>query len=414
MKIRRIDVLVIGAGASGLTSAIKLAEMGYEVSVVERENTLGGILNQCIHSGFGLHYFNEELTGPEFADRLIGLLPDALYLAPNATVDRLIDDENGLGALVFSPESGITRYSSRAIVLAMGCRERNRGNIHIPGSRPSGVYTAGLAQRLVNIEGYIPGKDVVIVGSGDIGLIMARRMSWVGAKVHCVVEIQPYPSGLTRNIVQCLNDFNIPLHLSHVVTKINGNDRVQSVEISPVSREKERGPGSFTVECDTLLLSVGLVPENELTRKFGIAMNHETSGPKVDSRLMTSKPGVFACGNVLHVHDLVDYACEEAERCAKGVDEFLRGVAPETGGPVVSGANVRYVVPGAYNPGSDNRFYLRPMIVKNKSRLSVRAGEVEIYGKNLPHVQPSEMVEATLSKDALKACSGQTLEVRIE
>ena len=414
MKVRQVDVLVIGAGASGLATAGRLSRIGYEVSVVERESTMGGILNQCIHSGFGLHYFNEELTGPEFADRLIDQLPGSLCIAFNSTVDRLIEDEEGLGAVVFSPESGITRYGCRAIVLAMGCRERNRGNIHIPGSRPAGIYTAGLAQRLVNIEGFIPGRDVVIVGSGDIGLIMARRMSWVGATVHCVVEIQPYPSGLTRNIVQCLNDFDIPLHLSHVVTRINGADRVQSVEITPVDRGRPATAGSFTVECDTLLLSVGLVPENELTKKFGIAINQETNGPNVDSRLMTSKPGVFACGNVLHVHDLVDYACEEAERCANGVDEFLRAVEPQAGGSVVSGSNVRYVVPGAYSPGADNRFYLRPMIVKNRSRLSVRAGEEEIYRKNLPHVQPSEMVELTLTKKALAVCGGKQLEVRIE
>ena len=414
MKVRETDVLIIGAGASGLAAAIRLAGMGYDVSVVEREATWGGILNQCIHDGFGLHYFGEKLTGPEFADRLAARVPNAVRIVCGATVDRLFEDEKGLGATVFSSDSGITQCRCKAVVLAMGCRERNRGNIHIPGARPAGIFTAGLAQRLVNMEGFIPGKDVVIVGSGDIGLIMARRMSWVGATVHCVVEIQPYPSGVTRNIVQCLNDFNIPLYLSHIVTRIDGIDRIKSVEITPIEGGRPNTDRAFTVACDTLLLSVGLVPENELSKKIGVKINRETNGPVVDSRLMTSKPGIFACGNVLHVHDLVDFACEEAERCAVGVDEFLNGIEPEARGQIVSGANVRYVVPASYKSGADSRFYLRAMIVKNKSKLIVRAGEEEIYAKNLPHVQPSEMVSFTLTMETVASCRGGDLEVSIE
>ncbi len=414
MKTSHTDVLVIGAGASGLAAAAKLSGYGYEVSVIERDSTTGGILNQCIHNGFGLHYFDEELTGPEFADRLFDRIDERIRLIRNATATSLVQDDDGLGALVFSAEGGITRYVCRSIVLAMGCRERNRGNIHLPGTRPAGIFTAGLAQRLVNIEGYIPGKDVVIVGSGDIGLIMARRMSWIGARVHGVVEIQSYPSGITRNIVQCLNDFGIPLYLSHVISGIRGVSRVESVEISPVEQGQAVPGKSFTVECDTILLSVGLIPENELSRTLGIEINPETGGPSVDSELMTSQEGVFACGNVLHVHDLVDYACEEAERCADGVHAHLSGARSDDGDWVRAGAHVRYVVPGRYARGRENRFYLRPMVVQNGLKLTVRSGADLVLSKSLPHVQPSEMVVLTIPADKLDRISGGSIEVSIE
>lgn len=414
MTTEKTDVVVIGAGASGLAAAARLAERGYTVSVVEREPEAGGILNQCIHNGFGLQYFGEELTGPEFAERILSRATNGVSLQCGATVTKIVDDGQGLGVVVFSAETGIRRHVCGAVVLAMGCRERNRGNIHIPGTRPSGIFTAGLAQRLVNIEGYIPGEDVVIVGSGDIGLIMARRLSWVGARVHGVVEIQPYPSGITRNIVQCLNDFGIPLYLSHVVTRITGANRIESVVVSPLEQGRPATNGGFEVPCDTLLLSVGLVPENELSRGFGIELSHETGGPVVDSRLMTSRHGVFACGNVLHVHDLVDYACEEAERCADGVDEFLKGAGPPVGGGVKSGANVKYVVPGRYDGVKENRFYLRPLIVGNGARIGVRSGETELHSAVLPHVQPSEMVGLSLSAEELAQAGGEEIEVYIE
>ena len=414
MNTIRTDVLVVGAGASGLAAALKLSGHGYDVVVIERDSGAGGILNQCIHNGFGLHYFGEELTGPEFADRLLDRVGGAIRLVCSATATALEQDAEGLGVVVFSAESGITRYLCRSIILAMGCRERNRGNIHIPGTRPAGIFTAGLAQRLVNIEGHIPGEDVVIVGSGDIGLIMARRMSWIGARVHGVVEIQPYPSGITRNIVQCLNDFDIPLHLSHVISGIRGASRVESVEISPLDQGHAVAEKSFEVECDTILLSVGLIPENELSRTLRIEMNVETGGPLVDADLMTSREGVFACGNVLHVHDLVDYACEEAERCADGVHAYISGGRRQRGGPMDAGAQVRYVVPSRYEPGRENRFYLRPMVVANDVKLMVRSGGEIVVRKSLPHVQPSEMVALTLRAEKLAAHGGAALEVSIE
>jgi thioredoxin reductase len=414
MNTTRTDVIIVGAGASGLAAGLKLSGYGYEVTVIERDSGVGGILNQCIHNGFGLHYFDEELTGPEFADRLLDRVDGRIELVRNATATVLENDADGLGVVVYSAESGITRYQCKSIVLAMGCRERNRGNIHIPGTRPSGIFTAGLAQRLVNIEGHIPGEDVVIVGSGDIGLIMARRMSWIGARVHGVVEIQPYPSGITRNIVQCLNDFGIPLYLSHVITGIRGASRVESVEISPLEQGHPVAEKRFEVACDTILLSVGLIPENELSRTLGIEMNKETGGPLVDADLMTSHDGVFACGNVLHVHDLVDYACEEAERCADGVHAYISGTQRDVGGPVAAGAQVRYVVPSSYDGRRENRFYLRPMVVANSLKLLVRSGGAVVARKALPHVQPSEMVALTLRADALAALGGAAVEVSIE
>jgi thioredoxin reductase len=414
MNTTRTDVLIVGAGASGLAAGLKLSGYGYEVTVIERDSGAGGILNQCIHNGFGLHYFHEELTGPEFADRLLDRVDGRIRLVRSATATTLANDADGLGVVVYSAESGITRYICKSIVLAMGCRERNRGNIHIPGTRPSGIFTAGLAQRLVNIEGHIPGEDVVIVGSGDIGLIMARRMSWIGARVHGVVEIQPYPSGITRNIVQCLNDFGIPLYLSHVITGIRGASRVESVEISPLEQGHPVAEKSFEVACDTILLSVGLIPENELSRTLGIEMNKETGGPLVDADLMTSHDGVFACGNVLHVHDLVDYACEEAERCADGVHAYISGTQRDVGGSVAAGAQVRYVVPSSYDGRRENRFYLRPMVVANGLKLLVRSGGAVVAKKALPHVQPSEMVALTLRADTLTALAGAAVEVSIE
>jgi pyruvate/2-oxoglutarate dehydrogenase complex dihydrolipoamide dehydrogenase (E3) component len=278
----------------------------------------------------------------------------------------------------------------------MGCRERNRGNVRIPGSRPAGVYTAGLAQRLVNIEGYIPGKEVVIIGSGDIGLIMARRMSWVGCKVKAVVEIMPYPAGLTRNIVQCLQDFNIPLYLSSQTTNIYGNDRVEGVEVTPMENGITLPEKKFRIDCDTVLLSVGLIPENELSKDAGVELNGTTNGPLVDSSLMTNVDGVFACGNVLHVHDLVDWVAEESRRAGSFAAEWLRGERPLTQIRVKAGSNVRYVNPGKFNPRRDNNIYMRSMIVKNDAVLELRLDNRVIKSVKKGHVQPSEMINITL------------------
>ncbi len=398
------DVVVVGAGAAGLAASALLLEGGHRVALIEREDIVGGILNQCIHNGFGLHYFDEELTGPEYAERFAAKVDGSERLSVHlgTTVMEIRHAGDDKEIIAYAPDRGLLRFRSRAVVLAMGCRERNRGNIGIPGTRPAGVYTAGLAQRLVNIEGYIPGKRVVIVGSGDIGLIMARRMTWIGAKVLGVVEIQPYPSGLTRNIVQCLNDFSIPLHLSHVVSRIHGRDRVEAVDITPLAEGKPDSTKSFTVDCDTLLLSVGLIPENELSKKIDIHLDPQTGGPTVDSTLQTSVPGIFACGNVLHVHDLVDFVSEEAERCAMGVSDFIAGVPPKGEIAIRAGANIRYVVPGRIRFDADNTVYARSLIVKNGAVLTVRKGEREIMKKKLRHVQPSEMIGFSLSTKDLE------------
>jgi NADPH-dependent 2,4-dienoyl-CoA reductase/sulfur reductase-like enzyme len=437
---RRYDALVFGGGSAGMAAAARIAAAGFAVAVLEREQELGGVLNQCIHSGFGLKVFREDLTGPEYAERFCERLAAApgvqVYLqttaqevgapsaaAPAAPPAAAAASPNGparsqapLTVYGYSRRHGILELGARAGVLAMGCRERNRGNVGIPGTRPSGVFTAGFAQRLVNIDGYLPGRRVVIVGSGDIGLIMARRLTWAGAQVLGVVEIQSYPSGLTRNVVQCLNDFGIPLHLSHVVTRILGANRVEAVEVSPLAGGVTRPDKAFRLDCDTVLLSVGLLPDTELAKKLGVALNPETGGPLVDAGLQTSVPGVFACGNLLHVHDLVDYVTEEAERCGARVAEYLAGEYEGLQHRVAPGANVRYVVPNRYFPGRDNRFYLRSLVVKNQARLEVRLGGELAKQRRLAHVQPSEMVSFTLKPadlSGLPAGPDRTLEVSI-
>ena len=402
MREKRADAVVIGGGSAGLAAASRIAAAGYSVTVLERENELGGILNQCIHNGFGLQRFKEDLSGPEYAERFIHsvgkqdnievlLETTALELSPGAVH----------AVYGYSKHGGVTRIDARAIVLAMGCRERNRGNIGIPGTRPSGVFTAGLAQRLINIDGYIPGRRAVILGSGDIGLIMARRCTWIGMEVLAVIEIQSYPSGLTRNIVQCLNDFGIPLYLSHTVSTIHGKDRVSGVTVTPLEEGKSAAAKSFDLDCDTILLSVGLIPDNELSRKFGVRLNPETGGAFVDAGMMSSVPGVFACGNVLHVHDLVDYVSEESERCASFVIEYLKGEYHRQHHPVVAGANVKYVIPNKYLPDTSNRFYLRSLIVKNKAELVVTLEGDPLKRRKLSHVQPSEMVSFVLEPEDL-------------
>jgi len=296
----------------------------------------------------------------------------------------------------------------------MGCRERNRGNVRIPGSRPAGVYTAGLAQRLVNIEGYIPGKEVVVIGSGDIGLIMARRMSWAGCSVKAVVEIMPYPSGLTRNIVQCLHDFNIPLHLSCRTSSIYGKDRVEGVEITPLENGAPVLEKTFRIPCDTVLLSVGLVPENELSKEAGVELNPMTNGPLVDSTMMTSVDGVFACGHVLHVHDLVDWAAEEARRTGASVVAYLKGERPARQIRVKAGPNIRYAHPGRVDPARENKLFLRSLVVKNDAVLEARLDGRLIRSSKKNHVQPSEMLTLALGpKDLAEAGSDSAIELSL-
>ncbi|HOI98626.1 MAG TPA: FAD-dependent oxidoreductase [Rectinema sp.] len=415
MKQLIFDAVVIGGGAAGMAAAIELDSRGNSVLVLDREESLGGILMQCIHNGFGLIEFDEELTGPEFAQRFEEkVYARNIQVLLKTTVLDIREDDKHKVIYAVSAKKGMMRIEARAIVLAMGCRERNRGNIRIPGARPAGIYTAGLAQRLVNIEGYIPGKDVAIIGSGDIGLIMARRMSWSGCKVHAVIEILPYPSGLTRNIVQCLNDFNIPLYLSHMVTNIYGKDRVEGIEIAPIETGALMSEKAFRIACDTVLLSVGLVPENELSRDAGIEIHPATNGPWVDSMLMTTMPGVFACGNVLHVHDLVDYVVEEARRAGANAAAWLSGYRAEREIRVKSGSNIRYIMPMRVNPERENRLYMRALVVKNDARLDVRLDGTEVKSRKLAHVQPSEMLSLTLKPEDLAAARrDSTLEIAL-
>jgi thioredoxin reductase len=415
VKELQYDGVVIGGGAAGMAAALELDASGFSCAIIEREDHLGGILMQCIHNGFGLHEFSEELTGPEFAERFAEkTFVSKIAVLLNTTVTDFGTAASPGGSAAYkeltcvSP-GGVLRIQTRVIILAMGCRERNRGNVRIPGSRPAGVFTAGLAQRLVNIEGYIPGREVVVIGSGDIGLIMARRMSWVGCTVKAVVEIMPYPAGLTRNIVQCLRDFDIPLYLSCQTTNIFGNDRVEGVEVCPMENGVPLPEKRFRIDCDTVLLSVGLVPENELSRAAGVELHSATNGPVVDSRLMTTVEGVFACGNVLHVHDLVDWVAEESRRAGRHAVEWLTGKGPQTQIPVRAGANVRYVNPGRLDPRRENRVYLRSLVVKNDAVLELRQGPNLIKSIKKGHVQPSEMISLNLGPKELGDLEGGDL-----
>lgn len=416
---KQYDTIVIGGGAAGMAAALSVAKHNLRVAVIEREEYLGGILLQCIHNGFGLHQFKEELTGPEYAQRFSQQVADSdidVYLS--STAMQMDATGRTKTVIVYSKESGVSRFTAQTIVLAMGCRERNRGNIGIPGTRPAGVFTAGLAQRLINIDGYVPGRKVVIVGSGDIGLIMARRLSWVGAEVLAVVEIMPYPSGIARNIVQCLHDFDIPLYLSHIVSKIAGRDRVEGVEIAPLQDGKPDLARSFELECDTILLSVGLVPENELSKAAGVEISHNTNGPYVNADLMTNTVGVFACGNVLHVHDLVDFVSEEAERCGQYVARYVTGATPSSQQfETAAGPNVKYVLPNRYDPARTNKFYLRSLVVKNNAKCLVKCDGQIIKTIAMRHVQPAEMISISLGGDDLSGLddsNARTLEFSLQ
>jgi len=405
------DLIVIGGGPAGLAAACAAWEKGLRhILIVERDRELGGILNQCIHNGFGLHYFKEELTGPEYAGRFIRMLKDTgVEVRLDTMVLEVTPDRE---VHMVGKDTGYRVEQARAVILAMGCRERTRGAIAIPGARPAGVYTAGAAQRYVNMEGWLPGRRVVILGSGDIGLIMARRMTLEGAKVLACVEVMPYSGGLNRNIVQCLHDYDIPLYLSHTVTDIRGKDRVEQVVVSQVDDKRNPIPGTEMVfDCDTLLLSVGLIPENELTRQAGVRIDPHTNGAVVYENMETSLPGVFACGNVCHVHDLVDFVTAESQRAGEAAARYvLEGKEPSgTAMELQTGDGVSYTVPQHIRPDQVEQscgVFFRVNRVFGPSQVQVTSGDTLIAKFPRERLAPGEMERIVLPKALLERAKG--------
>lgn len=418
--MKQYDLVIVGGGPAGLAAAVAAKDNGIDsILIIERDKELGGILNQCIHNGFGLHTFKQELTGPEYASRFIDqVLERGIEYKLNTMVMDITADKV---VTVMNREDGMVQIQAKAVILAMGCRERSRGALNIPGYRPAGVFSAGTAQRLVNMEGYMPGKKVVILGSGDIGLIMARRMTLEGAEVKVVAELMPYSGGLKRNIVQCLDDFGIPLKLSHTVVDIEGKNRVEAVTIAEVGPDRRPIPGTeIRYECDTLLLSCGLIPENELSKSAGVALNPITSGPIVGDNLETNIEGIFACGNVLHVHDLVDYVSQEAATAGKNASLYIQNGAAANVKTVeiVPEGGVRYTVPK----------FIRPTEMEDNLTVRFRVGDVykncaiatyfddeQISKRKRPVMAPGEMEQVILSKKKLAEYPDLTkITIRIE
>ncbi|HAT4354341.1 TPA: FAD-dependent oxidoreductase [Clostridium perfringens] len=406
----KYDLVVVGGGPAGLAAAYEAHENGVEkILIIERDKELGGILNQCIHNGFGLHTFKEELTGPEYAGRFIDMVEGTNI---EVMLDTMVLEIEGKIIHAINTEKGYLTIEAEAIVLAMGCRERTRGAISIPGDRPSGIFTAGAAQRFINMEGYMVGKKVVILGSGDIGLIMARRMTLEGAKVEAVVELMPYSNGLTRNIVQCLEDYGIPLYLSHTVIDVKGDGRLEKVIIAKVDENRQPIKGTeIEFDADTLLLSVGLIPENELSKNAGVELDLRTNGLVVSESMETNREGIFACGNVVHVHDLVDFVTEEAKNAGKNAAKYIKGKKRLNHfTEIKNGENISYTVPQKFEieslDGNLNVFMRVRNVFKNK-QIVVRDEERNVIQSfKKPHVVPAEMERITILKDKLKNAKG--------
>ena len=433
------DLIIIGGGPAGLAAAVSAFDSGVkDILILERDGELGGILNQCIHNGFGLHTFKEELTGPEYADRFIRQVKErnipswlnTMVLDISAQEPEASADEKNPAPVktvtVMNRTEGLTVLRTKAVILAMGCRERPRGALNIPGYRPAGIYSAGTAQRLVNMEGFMPGKEIVILGSGDIGLIMARRMTLEGAKVKVVAELMPYSGGLQRNIVQCLEDFGIPLKLSHTVIDIDGKERVKGVTLAQVDEYKKPIPGTEEyISCDTLLLSVGLIPENELSSRLGVQMAPATNGPCVNESLETSVPGVFACGNVLHVHDLVDYVSQEAANAGRYAAEYIQAQCSqqaqhigdlsvhesESAIPILAKTGVRYTVPQTIRLSHmEDSLTVRFRVadVYRNCQIGIYLNDRPLRSILRPRLDPGEMEQVILKKEELLSMEQQT------